>query len=148
MNFTRREMFAGAAGASLLRAPTPRGVTLEAISGERLPHRLTIPASPEHFPDHPSSYYERREYRAAGEAGLDRLHAAFAGGAFPGIRPLFWQRGETLVYVLPFDSLGARAEAWTAFASHPDWVALRESVHTVAVSIYRAASGSAIRGIS
>jgi hypothetical protein len=135
MMLTRRDLFAGLACAGFLRASPRPGLILEAVSGPQIPHRLAIPA----FPNDSSIYFERREYRADSPASLDRLHQAFFGGEFSrcGIRALLWQRGENLVYLFGFDSLAARAEAWTAFASDPAWIPLRESVRLAEVSVYR-----------
>ena len=42
----------------------------------------------------------------------------------------FWTeivgRNDTLVYITAFDSLADREEKWTAFASDPDWLKVRE----------------------
>ncbi len=42
----------------------------------------------------------------------------------------FWTeivgRSDTLVYITAFDSLADRDEKWTAFASDPDWLKVRE----------------------
>ena len=35
-------------------------------------------------------------------------------------------RSDTLVYITVFDSLADRDEKWTAFASDPDWLKVRE----------------------
>ena len=138
MNFTRRAVLVGAAAVPLLRGSHPNTVRLDAISGPQLPHRLTIPA----FPEHPAAYFELREYRASDQAGLDRWHRVLMSGEFAhcGIEPLLWQRDRNLHYLFPFEALAARAESWTLLASHPSWISLRESVRVSAVTIYRRAS--------
>ena len=49
-----------------------------------------------------------------------------------------------LTYVIPFDSLAAREEAWSRLAADPDWIAMeRESALKVtSKSIYKPAPGS------
>jgi hypothetical protein len=138
MNITRRTWLAGAAVGPLLRGARRSGVQLEALSGPRLPHRLTVPG----FPEHASPYFELREYQASDPDGLDRLHGALMRGEFIpcGIEPLLWQRDQGLHYLFPFESLGARAQSWTLLASDPSWVRLRESVRVSGVAIYRRAS--------
>ena len=135
MNLTRRVFLASIAAApcaSAFRGPRMR---LQAISGPLLPHTLVIPALPVK-----TGYFELREYQSAGPLRVHELHPLLLGAlARSGIRPLLWSCGDNLTYVFQFDSLAARAEAWTAFASDPAWRLHRESMRTTSVGIYRAA---------
>jgi hypothetical protein len=126
MTLTRRTFFAG-----VLWTARPRGVILEAISAPSLPHTLVVPSL-----DNRSGVFELREYRSASSVARQRLHWAFSRC---GIRPLLADGGEHLRYLIRFDSLAARAEAWTVFASDPDWSRIRHAVHLTGVSIYRVA---------
>lgn len=137
MNLTRRGFLTGIAGVALLKMSPRRSIAFEAISGAQLPHRLLIPVLTDDF----SGYFERREYRAPTPAHLDLLHRALVQH---GIRPLVWQHREPSIYLFPFDSLAARAQTWTNFASDPAWIELRDSVQVTGVSIY--VRNSAIRG--
>jgi hypothetical protein len=127
MMFTRRTFFAGA-----LWIARPRGVVLEAISGPILPHRLAVP---DLVMNDPSGVFELREYRCDCPVSHDRLHEALS---HCGARPLRWDRGERSRYLFRFDSLAARAEIWTLFASDPAWCQIRDGVNLTSVSIYRA----------
>lgn len=135
MSLTRRVFFTGLAGAGYLSASRSRGLILEAVSAPSLPHTLVIPARTAD----PSGVFELRELRSASPLRLDQLHQQCTGGIFArcGIRLLWWERCGNLRYLFQFESLAARAEAWTAFASDPAWSEFRASVRTAGVSVYR-----------
>lgn len=83
---------------------------------------------------------ELRLYHAPTYRQLTALHDRFQGPEIPifhrcGIHPILYtsaQFGEwmpNLVYFTPFDSLGAREEAWTKFQTDEEWIRVRnESV--------------------
>ena len=136
MTFTRRAFFAcGGAALAGIGFVSPR-VRLEAISAPRLPHSLTISGVA------PAPFFEIRSYRAALPANLDQLHRAFAARRFAGcgIDMRLWERrskSTNLRYLFAFDSLRARADAWTSLASHPAWMELRDVVAVTEISVYQ-----------
>lgn len=102
-------------------------------------------------------YFELRQYHSPTASQLQALHERFAGPETKifhrsGINPLFYSSTLfgpnmlNLTYLIPFDSLGAREQAWDKFGADPDWVKARnesidKSGQIVAVSdisIYRA----------
>lgn len=84
--------------------------------------------------------FELRNYHAPTYRQLKALHDRFEGPEIPifhrcGIHPvlytsaLFGERMPNLVYFTPFDSLGAREEAWAKFQADEEWIRVRtESV--------------------
>jgi hypothetical protein len=58
-----------------------------------------------------------------------------------------------LTYLIPFDSLAAREQAWAAFGADPEWAKVRqESVekygqisNIIGISLYRATAWSPVR---
>ncbi len=102
-------------------------------------------------------YFELRQYHSPSASQLQALHERFAGPETrvfhrSGIHPLFYSSTligpnlPNLTYLIPFDSLAAREQAWDKFGADPEWVkARKESIdksgQIVAVSdisIYRA----------
>ena len=108
--------------------------------------------------------FELRVYHSPTIRQLEALNDRFAEheiGIFHrnGIHPILYTNGITgdhlpnLTYLIPFDSLAARENAWAAFAADPEWVKVRaESVQkfgqissVIEMSIWRATSYSAVR---
>lgn len=95
--------------------------------------------------NHPTPrYFELRTYRSPVEPQLAVLHRRFAGS---GIFPLFCAtRPPHITYLIPFDSLAAREQAWDAFNADPEWIEARKQFGRMArvsdISIYRAAAYS------
>jgi len=108
-------------------------------------------------------YFELRTYRSPSRPQLAGLHERFAGPEIKifhrvGIHPLFYSSTliganvPNLVYLIPFDSLAAREQAWNAFGVDPDWAkARKESIDKYGqlnsvndISIFRAAPYSPI----
>ncbi len=102
-------------------------------------------------------FFEMRQYHSPTASQLQALHERFAGPETrvfhrSGIHPLFYSSTvfgpnlPNLTYLIPFDSLAAREQAWDKFGADPEWVkARKESIdksgQIVAVSdisIYRA----------
>ncbi len=102
-------------------------------------------------------FFEMRQYHSPTASQLQALHERFAGPETrvfhrSGIHPLFYSSTvfgpnlPNLTYLIPFDSLAAREQAWDKFGADPEWIkARKESIdksgQIVAVSdisIYRA----------
>ena len=120
-----RRTFLGmaAAGTALAR---PRGLVLEAESGARLPQTLVVQGID------PAPLFELREYRAAEPASCMEPMLARSG-----IHPVRRWNKETFAYLIPFDSLAQRADAWTRFNADPEWRRLRSDANLAGVTIYR-----------
>ncbi len=119
----RRTFLAGLAGSVAVAKPK-RGMVLEAVFGARLPQTLRIAHWPAMTPRH--SWYELRTYNS----GL--LHEPLANRY--GIRPLLVERGASVTFLIPFDSLAQRNHAWTQFDADPEWQRLRSEGGPVTVS--------------
>ena len=95
---------------------------------------------------------------------LQALHERFAGPEIKifhrsGVHPLFYSSTvvganmPNLTYLIPFDSLAAREQAWAAFGADPVWAKVRqESVekygqisNIIRISLYRATAYSPVR---
>lgn len=105
-----RRQFA-AALASLVAVPGsgPR-IFLEAVAAPRMPHWLSVEEAA--IAAHGAHFFELRVYDSPGLSEFGAiLHRA-------GIHPV--PRGHG-AYLIPFDSLAARQNAWTRFDSDPEW---------------------------
>ena len=105
-------------------------LVLEAISGPRLPERRVV------WGCSPAPFFEWRVYTGP-RARLELLHQRFMSGEF-GI-PVASACGSSACgsYLIPFDSLGQRAAAWTRLASHPEWIQLREDLNVSEITVYQ-----------
>lgn len=111
-----------------------------------------------------SRVFELRIYHAPTWRHLHALHERFEGPEIPifhrcGIHPvlytsaLFGPMMPNLVYFTPFDSLGAREEAWTKFQTDEEWIQVRsESIQEhgqvnafFKVALYKAAAYSPVK---
>jgi len=110
-----------------------RVVTLEAIAGVRLPETLAIATnSPETLR---RGVWELRTYRGVAPALAGDLAEVFSGA---GIRPLLRENtGETLTYLIPFESLTARDRAWTALNTDPRWTSACTRFQSYHFGLYR-----------
>lgn len=94
------------------------------------------PIKPAAAGDPTRKVFELRIYETPTWKQLGFLHDRFAGGEIDifhksGIHPILY--GDTLtgpnqpnmVYLIPFESLAQREQAWQAFRDNPDWVKLR-----------------------
>lgn len=108
--------------------------------------------------------FELRVYHSPTRSQLRALHERFAGpelrifhrtGIFPVLysSTLVGPNMPNLTYLIPFDSLAAREQAWEAFGAHPDWIKTRkESVDKFGqissvseIAIYRATPYSPVK---
>ncbi len=80
---------------------------------------------------------ERRVYHSPSWRSLAALHDRFAGPEIAifhrcGIHPFFYASTRmgaglpNLTYLIPFENLAAREQAWTAFANDEEWKSVRE----------------------
>ncbi|MFN0104197.1 MAG: NIPSNAP family protein [Bryobacteraceae bacterium] len=80
--------------------------------------------------------FELRVYHAPAYRQLQALHDRFEGPEIPifhrcGIRPVLYTSAlfgpwmPNLIYFTPFDSLGAREEAWAKFQADDEWIRVR-----------------------
>jgi len=112
----------------------------------------------------PPRVFELRTYHSPTERQLRALHERFAGPEIKifhrsGVHPLFYSSTvvganmPNLTYLIPFDSLAAREQAWAAFGADPEWAKVRqESVekygqisNIIGISLYRATAWSPVR---
>jgi hypothetical protein len=113
-------------------------VVLEAAFGAHLPAKIRI----EGLPARP--WFEMRAYRCTNPAWLHRRFTESGLFARAGIDPCGVESGETLKYLIPFDSLEDRHRAWTLLDADPEWITLRSEGDPVSVSevtIYRPSTG-------
>jgi hypothetical protein len=108
--------------------------------------------------------FELRVYHSPSWRQLQALHERFAGPEIKifhrsGVHPLFYSSTvvganmPNLTYLIPFDSLAAREQAWAAFGADPEWAKVRqESVekygqisNIIGISLYRATAWSPVR---
>ncbi|HLH43943.1 MAG TPA: hypothetical protein VKV74_13215 [Bryobacteraceae bacterium] len=121
---TRRSFTAALAAG--LAAAADGAVVLEAIHGARLPATLRLGGRlASHHP-----YFELRTY--AGFAEIERI---FARAGLPA------RRLGRMRFLIPFDSLEQRSQAWDRFNSDPEWALLRRGLRLTAMTIYRQPGG-------
>jgi len=108
--------------------------------------------------------FELRVYHSPSWNHLFALHERFAGPETKifhrcGIHPvlyastLFGQNVPNLTYVIPFENLAEREQAWAKFSADPEWIKVRkESVEksgqvtsVIQISLYKAAAYSPIK---
>ena len=130
-------------------------IFLEAIAAAELPQTAAI------FEGEPRGLQTEAQSDAAPE--LTRLQSVETGlgtaigilevrsyraGAYPeitalcraGIQPLlrtFPASGSTLSYVISFESLAARAEAWRRFETGSDWARVRSAANVCRIALFR-----------
>jgi hypothetical protein len=116
------------------------GIVLEAVHGAHLPATIRIASLPAR------PWFEVRAYQCSSPARLVELHRHFVqGGLFAraGIHPHMFELAGNLMYLIPFDSLEGRNQAWTLLDADPEWHVLRSTGEPVSVSemtIYRVSS--------
>lgn len=125
------------------------------------------PYSPELVPaaeGAPTRVFEVRTYHSPSFPQLKALHERFAGpeiaifhrvGVFPVLygSMIAGQHLPNLTYVIPFESLAAREQAWTAFGADDEWIQVRtESIKKGGqiasinqISLYKATAYSPVR---
>ena len=113
LGLTRRIFLAGATGSGLAR----RTVVWEAIAAERMPHRIVVHDAPS------APFLELRDYERV-TASMLAIFKRY------GMRPVLSGRGRLLI---PFESLGAREEAWRGVSGDRDWV----GAAVVRIAVYR-----------
>jgi hypothetical protein len=130
---TRRNFACALTAAAIgptLPAAAPE-LVLEAVYGAHLPAalRITFRALPRGEGIPQQSYYELRVYHGAG-----RMHRHFVNVLVrSGIQPVILGR---LRFLIPFDSLDQRNQAWTSVNSDPQWTDLRNQVRLAELTIY------------
>jgi hypothetical protein len=134
---TRREFSAALAGVTAIPAfawgAPSTAVVLEAIAGAHLPETLAITTnSPEKLR---RGVWELRTYIRAAPALASHLASVFPRA---GIRPLQDDDdGENLTYLIPFENLTARDQAWTAVNADPQWIGVRAQFQSYHFGLYR-----------
>jgi hypothetical protein len=122
---------------------------------------IVVPTAP---PRAAGRIFELRVYHSPSWRQLRALHERFAGPEVEifqrsGVHPLFYSSTvvganmPNLAYLIPFDSLAAREQAWAAFGADPEWIKVRqESVEKygqissiIGISLYRATAWSPVR---
>jgi hypothetical protein len=120
--------------------------------------------APPSDPDRAARLFEMRTYESNSFTTLARKVKMFDDGEIAifrrlGMRPVFFGRTmvgprmPNLVYMLAYDSLAARDQAWSAFGGDPEWQKLRalpglsdaEIVSNISNTILRPLAGSDIR---
>jgi len=101
-------------------------IVLEAVYGARLPTRLRVPTALASN----ARYFELRAY-----AGSVDLQGIFVRA---GLRP---HALGPMRFLIPFDSLEQRNQAWDRFNSDPEWARLRNQLRLVETTIYRQPGG-------
>ena len=87
--------------------------------------------------DAPERIFEMRVYHSPSHRQLQALHDRFAGPVIRifhrvGIHPILYSETvfgpdkPSLVYLIPFDSLAEREQAWSRFAADPEWAKVRQ----------------------
>jgi hypothetical protein len=101
-------------------------VALEAVYGARLPARLRIPRTLASK----ACYFELRAY--AGSADVERIFLR------AGLRPHVLGR---MRFLIPFESLEQRTQAWDRFNSDPEWALVCGGLRLTETTIYRQPGG-------
>jgi hypothetical protein len=129
----RRTFLAGLTVSAVFAKPQG-GMVFEAVFGAHLPQTLRIARWP--VMTSLPNWLEFRTYNSSA------LHDRFTkDGLFArsGIRPLLFESGNKLTYMIPFDSLAERNQAWTRFDADPEWHSLRrkQNPKVLEITIYR-----------
>ena len=136
------KLLAGLPGGSMIASPPARpmdgALRLEALAGPRIPDSWSLPGQIPGLGG--SRVIEFRVYRCRARLPKDMLERA-------GIRPLIHGRelhrgaNTDRAYVIPFESLEARALAWRKLSvDDPDWAVWREKAAVRHITIYRVAN--------
>ena len=134
---TRREFSAAFAGVTALPAfasgAASQVVNLIAIAGARLPETLAIRTnSPEELR---RGVWELRTYRGSAPALAGHLTNTFRRA---GIKAVLQKTGgEDLTYLIPFENLTVRDQAWTAVNADPEWIGARTQFQSYHFGLYR-----------
>lgn len=121
---------------------------------------IAAPAEPPKTP----RVFELRVYHSPTWRQLKALHERFAGPEIQifhrvGVNPLFYSSTmigpnmPNLTYLIPFENLAARENAWNAFGADPEWIKVRkESIDkygqissVIQISLFKATAYSPIR---
>jgi hypothetical protein len=115
----------------------PSSVVLEGVVSALLPSVLTVPAgSPPArwiLPDD-RRLFELRAYRRPRQGFGPAMAKLLARS---GVSPLMEWRGPELVWLIPFESLEARAAAWSRVNADPEWAAWSSGFASYGFSVYR-----------
>ena len=136
---TRREFSGSIAGlvvsSVFVSGQSSQVVILHAIAGARLPETLAITTnSPEEMR---RGVWELRTYRSAQPALAQHLAGVFSRA---GIRAELQNTdGGNLTYLIPFENLTARCQAWTAVNADPQWSGARVRFESYQFGLYRSA---------
>jgi len=121
---TRRAFAAALTGAAA--AVEGSHIILEAVYGARLPTRLRVSRALASN----ARYFELRAY--AGSVDLQGIFAR-AGLRTHALGPMR--------FLIPFDSLEQRSQAWDRFNSDPEWARVRAQLRLVETTIFRQPGG-------